>query len=276
MRFRESLESGAFAVALEITPPQKALPSVLLRRAGLLGPWAQAINVIQRPGRQSSLAASCALRGAGLNPAWHLVTRGRTRAELGADLAVAVAAGVELILCILGDHAVAQAVDAPTIREAVEMCRELAPDALIGATLNQYAPDPAAVLRNALPKLKAGAAYLQTQPVFELAALEPLLRNLEMKSPEAKIVAMAMPLLNAEAGEKIEARLSIRLPERLHAVLAGGNVDEAWAEFDATLLALVRSPLVDGVAIMTFEMDATLEMGARIGKALERAGLRPD
>jgi 5,10-methylenetetrahydrofolate reductase len=276
VRFRDSLEAGAFAVALEITPPQKELPAVLLRRAGLLAPWAQAINVIQRPGRQSSLAASKSLCDAGAEPAWHLVTRGRTRAEIRADLLAAKAAGIGLILCILGDHAAADAADTPTIRDAVEMCRELVPGALIGATLNQYAPDRAAVLRNALPKFNAGAAYVQTQPVFDIADLEPLLRQLESESPATRVVAMAMPLLSAAAGEKIEARLNIRLPERLRAVLGRGDIDEAWAEFDATVRGLVRSPLVDGVAIMTFEMDATPEMGRRIVRSLERAGLRPE
>ncbi|MBE0612003.1 MAG: hypothetical protein IH609_21665, partial [Dehalococcoidia bacterium] len=56
--FAEKLDAGQFAVALEITPPQRDLPKVLLRRARLLGTAAQAINVIQRPGRQSSLDAS--------------------------------------------------------------------------------------------------------------------------------------------------------------------------------------------------------------------------
>jgi 5,10-methylenetetrahydrofolate reductase len=276
VRFRESLASGRFAVALEITPPQKELPAVLLRRAGLLGDWAQAINVIQRPERQSSLAASRALCAAGFEPAWHLVTRGRTRAEIEDDLAEARAAGVGLILCILGDHAAAaNTAGTPTIREVIATCREQVPGALIGATLNQYAPDHEAVMRNCLPKLKAGASYVQTQPVFDLAELEPLLRALETQSPATAVVAMAMPLLTAEAGKKIEARLNIRLPVRLREVLARGDVDQAWHEFDETLHALVESPLVDGVAIMTFEMDATPETGQRIGAALAKAGLAP-
>ena len=60
--FGALLDARRFPVALEITPPQTLLRGVLLRRAGLLGPAASAVNVIQRPGRLSSLDASIALR----------------------------------------------------------------------------------------------------------------------------------------------------------------------------------------------------------------------
>lgn len=43
--FARKLDAGEFAVALEITPPQRHMPRVLLRRAGLLGGAAQAINL---------------------------------------------------------------------------------------------------------------------------------------------------------------------------------------------------------------------------------------
>ena len=58
--FAERLSRGGFAVALEITPPKKRLEEVLLRRARLL-PGVDAINVIQRPDRLSSLDASLLL-----------------------------------------------------------------------------------------------------------------------------------------------------------------------------------------------------------------------
>ncbi|MBK7726721.1 MAG: methylenetetrahydrofolate reductase [Dehalococcoidia bacterium] len=156
MRFLRTLDDGRFAVALEILPPQKALPRVLLRRARLLGGAPQAINVIQRPGRQSSLDASIALHQAGIEPAWHLVTRGRSRAEIESDLEAAATAGIDQVLCILGDHAGTAGPDGPTIREAIAMTRARIPGAFIGATLNQYGRDPEAVIRNLVPKLAGG------------------------------------------------------------------------------------------------------------------------
>jgi len=275
MPFHQRLEAGHFAVALEITPPQRDLPGVLLRRARLLGPLAHGVNVIQRPGRQSSLDASLALRETGIEPVWHLVTRGRTREDIRADLARAEAGGIRQVLTILGDHAGTDSPDTPTLRETVGLCVECLPGAVIGATLNQYAPDQAAVLRNLLPKLKAGASYVQTQPVFDLTDLEPLARAVDAASPATRLVAMAMPLLSLEAGEKIEARLNIRLPQALRRTLESGDTSAAWAAFDNTIVALARSDLVDGVAVMTFEMDAPAGMGARIADSLRAAGVSP-
>lgn len=272
MRFYRRLEEGRFAVALEILPPQRSLPKVLLRRARLLEGAAQAINVIQRPGRQSSLDASLALRREGVEPAWHLVTRGRPRAEILADLQAAAEGGIDQVLCILGDHASPDVPDSPSIREAIAMTRNSLPGAFVGATLNQYGRDREAVLGNLLPKLRAGAAYVQTQPVFESSLLGPYALSIAGELSETRIIAMAMPLLNMNAAERIQERLGIRLPDSLREVLATGDEDSAWGAFRATLEQLVSAPFVDGVAIMTFEGDAPPETGIRIVEALRSAG----
>lgn len=272
MRFHERLQARKFAVALEITPPQKPLNRVLLRRAQLLDDHVQAINVIQRPGRQSSLDASLELLGAGIEPAWHLVTRGRSRAEVAAELARARAGGIRQVLCILGDHPADEADDPVTIREVIAMTREALPEALVGATLNQYGKDSSAVLKNLLPKLAAGATYVQTQPAFEAPPVERYAAALRREFPGTRVIAMAMPILSLEAASRIEERLGIHLPAALREVLATGDEDAAWSAFAATLRQLVSSPDIDGVAIMTFEMDAGPEAGARICDALRLAG----
>jgi len=246
---------------------------VLLRRARLLGTAAHAINVIQRPGRQSSLDASLELKATGIEPAWHLVTRGRSRGEITADLERARAGGIGQVLCILGDHAPDGAADAPTIREAVVMAREAMPGAIVGATLNQYGRDQAAVLKNLLPKLQAGATYVQTQPVLEMGPLERYAAAVVREQPGTRIIGMAMPLLSLEAATRIEDRLGVALPGSLKDVLAGGNPEAAWGIFAATIRAFAESPLVHGVAVMTFEMDAPAEMGERILSALRTAGV---
>ncbi|MBA4181728.1 MAG: hypothetical protein C0506_14155 [Anaerolinea sp.] len=274
MTFAAALTSREFAVALEITPPQKPLPAVLLRRAQLLGGGVRAINVIQRPGRQPSLDACIFLRAEGFAPTWHLVTRGATRAELAVQLGQAAAGGIQQVLCIRGDHAGSDSPDTPSIREAIGMVRDLLPGALIGATMNHYAPDQGAALKNLLPKLRAGATYVQTQPVFDLAQLEPIAQATKDAVPGTSVVAMVMPILSLEAARRIEERIGVRLPDGLRARLATGDAEDAWAAFDETLAALHASPLVDGVAVMTFEMDAPRSMGARILQGLRAAGCR--
>lgn len=272
MSFAAVLAAGAFPVALEITPPQRDLPAVLVRRARLLGSAASAVNVIQRPGRQASLDASIALQAAGLAPAWHLVTRGRGRAEVARDLARARAAALPQVLCIRGDHHASDPPDGVSLRDAVAMAVEALPGALVGATLNQHVPDRAAVLRNLLPKLRAGARYVQTQPVFELDQLRAAAEAVKDAMPGTAVIAMAMPLLSAAAAEKIAARLGFGLPPAVAARLVGGP-EGGWALFDDVLAALVAAPFVDGVAIMTFEVDPPAETGARVCQALRAAGV---
>ena len=272
MSFADRLAAGQFPVALEVTPPQTPLPKVLLRRARLLGDAACTVNVIQRPGRQSSLDASRDLVANGIEPAWHLVTRGKTAAEAAAEIEQAAACGVRQVLCIRGDHEAQDGPQGMTIKEAVTLARGHFAAANIGVTLNQHAPDMGAALRNLGGKLAAGASYVQTQPVFDTAAARACFEQVLERWPGTKVVAMTMPLRSAEAARRIEARLGVALPEALHARAAAGD-EAAWEAFTETLAWLAGSGLVHGVAIMTFEMDPPPAMGEHIVRSLRDAGI---
>ncbi len=273
MTFAQSLESGAFPVALEITPPRRPQPRVLLRRARLLSA-AQAVNVIQRPGRQSSLEASLALQASGLEPVWHLVNRGRSRHEIEAEVAAAAVGRAHTVLCLRGDHTATDLDTTPTIRETITLVRQRIPTALIGATMNQHA-QPGPVLRNLIPKLAAGARFVQTQPVFDLAALEPLATKVKDESPGVAIVGMAMPVLSTVALDAIERRLGFVVGERLRATLDREGEAGGWAAFEETLAQLRTTPLVDAVAIMTFEMDPPPPFAHRLRQALAASSQFP-
>jgi methylenetetrahydrofolate reductase (NADPH) len=273
MSFPAAFASGRFAVAVEITPPQHERPKVLLRRAGLLGGCADAINVIQRPERQSSLSASLALRAAGLHPVWHLVNRGRTRVQIVDGLRQAAAGDITQVLCLRGDHAAEDTAETPAIREVITLVRRELPGALIGATLSQYAPDPRAALRNLLPKLSAGAAYVQTQPVFEVEALHPLAEAVRDHAPDTRIVPMVMPLLSVDAATRIAERLHISLPRQLVHALQREGSEAGWRLFEQTIFALVNAPWAGGVALMTYEVDPPPEVGEHMVAVLRAAGV---
>lgn len=274
MSFAESLLAGGFPVALEVTPPKAANPRVLLRRAALLGDIPEAINVIQRPGRQTSLDAALHLLGAGLAPAWHLVTRGRDPGEVAAEVDRAASAHVETVLVLLGDHSVAAGAAAAflTIRDTVALVHQRMPRALLGATFNQYANDEAALFRNLIPKLEAGASYVQGQPVFDIDRFHSVAAAVKERSPATKVVAMAMPLLSGEAADRVSSRLGFPIPEEVRSAVAAGR---SWDVFGDTLAALRSDATVDAVAVMTFETDPTPEMGERIVAALRRAAIYP-
>ena len=272
MSFADGLRSGRFVVALEITPPQQARPAVLLRRAGLLGTHPDTINVIQRPDRQSSLHATIFLLQAGIPAVWHLANRGCSQAEIIADLQRAAATGITQVLCVRGDYRVADHADTPTIRGAITLAQQLLPNALIGATLNQYAPDHHAVLRNLYGKVAAGAGYVQTQPVFDVTALRPLAEQLRDASPRTQIVPMVIPILTIAVAERIATRLRIPLPDQLLTRLTRGGAPAGWEHFDEILAGLAGSPWADGIAVMTAEIDASPEVGERLLAALISTG----
>jgi methylenetetrahydrofolate reductase (NADPH) len=267
MQFLEKLRAGTQAVTLEITPPRKPLDEVLLRRARGLGSAADAVNVIQRSGRQPSLDASVTLRGAGLEPVWHLVTRGRSRAEIEGEIESAADAGLEAALCVRGETGPAYRPDTPTLRETVALVRAALPGACLGATANQYLP-PDRVLRNLGPKLAAGATFVQTQPVLDVGALAPLTSLIRREFPGTFVVPMVMPLLTREDAERIAARLRISVPVANLARLAHEGARAGWAIFEETARTLRTEGVADGLAIMTPQMDPPPEAADRIAAVL--------
>lgn len=265
--FYDDLRGPGFPVSLEITPPKHSNPSILVRRASLLRGYSHTVNVIQRADRQSSLAASIELIDAGFEPVWHLAVRGRTMEDILVDAAAAYDGGVRHVLCVLGDHGVEGGPASPTIAAVTRELRERFPGFAIGATLNQYVPGPKTIA-NLLGKLKAGARYVQTQPMFDPGSLISLADEVKQDQPDACIVPMVMPLAALAEARALEQRLSIELPGRLLRYLEHEDPDSAWSLFAENIAILRDSPLFAGTAVMTFGMDPAPAIGEQICAAL--------
>ncbi len=261
-----------FHVALEITPPVRENPTVLQRRARLLGDSVDAIHVIQRSGRQSSLEASIALARAGSRSVWHVTNRGRGEAEIEREIARAAASGLGSALVVRGEGDVADRGDTPTLRALVARIRASIPGARIGVTLNPYR-DPERGLANLWPKLEAGADFVQTQPIFGSASLFGVAERIRARAPRVAILPMVIPIASAGAAEKLALRLRIPLPGGLIERLARG-ADAGWDVFAETLADLRASGLADGIALMTLEMDPPAGTGERLLRAIRRSRSR--
>lgn len=258
-RFDAALRAGDLPISLEITPPRPPLPArrtALFRRAAGIEGLASALNVIQRPDRVDSLEACVELLEAGLDPFWHLTSRGRTRAAIAADLQRAAAVGIRRLLCLRGDHGAPDASTTPTLRECVSLAVERLPNALIGVTAHQHAPRDR-VLRNLLPKLDAGAHLVQTQPVFEVSAYASLVERVKRSHPEVYCMPIVMPLVRVEDAEAVRKRVGVPVPDRLVSDLSRDGGAAGWSFFGDTLRALQASGLADAVAVMTLRMDPT-------------------
>jgi 5,10-methylenetetrahydrofolate reductase len=263
------LRGGRFPVLLEITPPREPRQRVLLRRARLLGDRADAVNVIHRPDRVSSLEASLILASEGIEPVWHLINRGRGRDGLREEISNAARGGLHAVLCIRGDHAASDVSGTPKIREVVPMVLEAIPDALVGVTMNQFAPRDR-VLTNLIPKLRAGATFVQSQPVFSIEGYRELAQEVRSRVPRTLLVPMLMPLVSAEAAERVRARLGAEGLEDLVERLRDGGEAAGWKAFSETLQWLSESGLADGVSVMTLEMDPPSALVRRFVRAVDR------
>jgi methylenetetrahydrofolate reductase (NADPH) len=104
--FRQSLETGHFAVTAEITPPRGASLEPLTLCVHDLKPVVSAINLTDGAGarvRMSGLAAAIHVKQLGVDPILQMTCRDRNRIAIQGDLLGAAAFGIENVLVLSGD-----------------------------------------------------------------------------------------------------------------------------------------------------------------------------
>lgn len=104
--FRETLESGHFAVTAEIAPPRGTNLEALTRSVNDLRPVVSAINLTDGAGarvRMASLAAAIHVRQLGVEPILQMTCRDRNRIAIQSDLLGAAAFGIRNVLVLSGD-----------------------------------------------------------------------------------------------------------------------------------------------------------------------------
>jgi methylenetetrahydrofolate reductase (NADH) len=189
----DRLASGAFAVTAEISPPRGAGTGPVTEMAGLLRDWVDAVNVTDNQGanvRLASWAGSLATLAAGLEPVMQMTCRDRNRIALQSDALGASALGVRNILLMTGDHP--KSGDHPEAKpvfdlDSVQLLWTLRhmrdqgavltgrtldppPEFFLGAVENPSAPSDGSGAGRLAQKIDAGAQFVQTQFVFDIAA----------------------------------------------------------------------------------------------------------
>jgi methylenetetrahydrofolate reductase (NADPH) len=189
---RERLASGSFAVTAEIAPPRGASTENITRTAEILRDWVDAVNVTDNQGanvRMASWAGSVAVLAAGLEPIMQMTCRDRNRIALQSDVLGASALGIRNILVMTGDHP--KFGDHPGAKpvfdlDSVQLLWTLRtmrdqhvllsgrkvnppPDCFLGAVENPFAPPVEFRAERLGKKVDAGAQFVQTQYVFDLA-----------------------------------------------------------------------------------------------------------
>jgi len=205
-QFAQKLSRGKFAISVEMDPPRGLSTHKLLAGASLLAEaGADVINVADSPMARMRMSAwaVCDLvqRRINVETTLHFPTRGRNLLRVQGDLLAAHALGIRNLLVIMGDPTAIG--DYP---EAMDNY-DLVPSGLIrlikqgfnagvdhsgtsigqptnffvGAALNLAAPEPDQEIRNLHRKVRAGADFFLTQPIYRPADGRRLLDGYERK-----------------------------------------------------------------------------------------------
>lgn len=287
-RLREALERGEFAVTGEIAPPVGTRLDDLRRSAETVGPHCHALNVTDNQGATlhlASLAASRAVLDFGFEPVFQQTCRDRNRLGLQSDLLAAWTFGLENVLVLTGDdtrrgdHPQAKSVFdldstqligvAAGMNEGRDMLgRDLdgGTGFLIGAALFPEAEPWDVQYTRAMRKAEAGAAFFQTQAVFDL---DKLARAVDALRPSgAKVLAGILLLRSPRVVDFINERLAgLMVPDEIgERIRAAGDPKEEAITLAAEQVRAARE-IADGVHIMPLGLDAA------VPEILHRAGV---
>jgi 5,10-methylenetetrahydrofolate reductase len=294
-RLQTKLTAGDFVVTAEIGPGTAADGSALLAQADKLGAWVDAINVTDGSAAHcalSSLAASALLTRAGHVAVMQMTCRDRNRIALQNDLLGAAALGIENVVCLTGDgvlagdhpdakpvfdlDAVALVATAKTLRDGGRFLsgRALAvpPGYYIGAVDNPFAPPEEARVQRLAAKVAAGAQFVQTQYVFDIAAFARYMERIRTAGLHRRchIIAGVGLVPSARTARWLAAKVpGVRIPDAVITRLdqAADPLAEATGLAIELIDALRR---IDGVAGIHLMFHHHLD---RVAPVIEAAGL---
>jgi methylenetetrahydrofolate reductase (NADPH) len=201
-RLERTLRAGKFAITAEAYTPDTSDLSDLIKTYEAFKGKITAVNIAEHAlatPHASTLAAAALFERAGIEAIINLTCRDRNRIGLQGEILGASALGVKNIFCVtgdhpaLGDHPEAKAVfdlDALQLVSLVKRLRddgellsgrklESKPKLFIGAAANPFSPPVSLQAERVAAKVAAGADFIQTQAVFDLASLQTFIEGLE-------------------------------------------------------------------------------------------------
>lgn len=275
-RLSQKIRSGAFVVTTELTPPKGVDLSDIFAKADSLEDLVDGINLTESPRARMAIeptAVAKLLLDRGIEPIVQFTARDRNRIALQADILGAAALGIGNAVFMTGDdprngdHPDARAVFDLSAIELLSAARSLtqgrdmagnelkgAPSLFIGATANPAAPDFAREVENTRRKIDAGAQFLQTQALYDAAALKKFVDA--VKPDGVAVLVGIIPLKSSKMAAWLNANVpGIRVPLPLIAEMdaVAGDADaetNVGIDMAARIVREVQSHCA-GVHLMT-------------------------
>ena len=278
-RLAQRLASGAFTIAVEMDPPRGLSTHKLLAGASLLAEaGANVINVADSPMARMRMSpwAVCELiqRTIGVETTLHFPTRGRNLLRVQGDLLAAHALGIRNIFIVMGDPTAIG--DYPDAMDNYD----LVPSGLIklvkqnfnigldhsgvdigqptsffaGCALNLMPLDIEQEIKNLHRKLKAGADFLLTQPIFQPEAAQGFLDRFRDKyGPlDVPLLVGVLPLYSVRHAAFLHNEVpGISIPEVYRQRMENAGEKSAWEGVRIALELIEQiKPWSNGIYLM--------------------------
>ena len=277
--FSESLRSGRFVVTTELNPPKGTDLGVLFRHAEALSGMVDAFNVTDSAGANMTMAPIAAahiMLDGGIEPILQVTGRDRNRIALEGEILAAAALGISNVLCMSGDppgrgdHPDAVGVfdlKAETLLEAVKAMNsgtdmygnELkgAPSMFAGAVANPGADDLDKELARMEEKVRMGAAFFQTQAVYDAATFETFMET--ARGFDVPVLAGMIVLKSARMARFLNDKLpGVTVPESIIDEMdAARDAAAASIQITSRLIREVRG-MCDGTHIMAIGWESRI------------------
>jgi len=278
-QFAEKLAAGKFVVAVEMDPPRGLTTQKLMAGSSLMvEAGADVINVADSPMARMRMSpwAVCRLiqEKVGVETILHFPTRGRNLLRVQGDLLAAHALGVRNVFVVMGDPTAIG--DYPDAMDNYD----LVPSGLIklikqgfnagvdhagadigqptsffvGCALNLNPPDPEAEITNLRRKLKAGADFVLTQPIFDPPVAQAFISRLrdELGEDKLKILVGILPLVSARHASFLRHEVpGIHITEDIYNRMldAGENAAQTGVEIGKELVEQIQE-FAQGIFVM--------------------------
>lgn len=275
----QKLADGKFVIAVEMDPPRGLSTHKLVAGASLLADaGADVINVADSPMARMRMSAWAVCdviqRQVGVETTLHFPTRGRNLLRVQGDLLAAHALGVHNVFVVMGDPTsigdYPEAMDnydlVPSgliklIKQGFNVGMDHSgtsigqpTDFFVGAALNLNPPEPESEIKNLHRKVKNGADFFLTQPIYRPEDGPAFLEKYAaLHGPlDRPVLAGILPLVSLKHANFLHHEVpgvSIPAETRQRMEKAGEDAPRAGVELAVDLIQKIK-PWAQGIYIM--------------------------